>query len=71
MTVSFFVNSRFIAVFLNKNERIVNKKTAEEFTLHNATIYGGYHLFSDYLASNGLDHYLEQQLSGMKAPWAT
>jgi hypothetical protein len=56
---------------MNKNEKIVNKKITEEFTLHNATIYGGYNLFSDYIASNGLDHYLEQQLTGMKAPWAT
>jgi hypothetical protein len=27
------------------NEKIVNKKIAEEFTLQNATIYGGYNLF--------------------------
>jgi hypothetical protein len=52
-------------------EKIVNKKITEEFTLKNATIYGGYNLFSDYLASNGLDHYLEQHLAGVKAPWAT
>ena len=53
------------------NEKIVNKNVKEEFTLKNATLYGGYNLFSDYLASNGLDRLLEQQLSGMKAPWAT
>lgn len=52
-------------------EKIVNKKVREEFTLKNATIYGGYNLFSDYLAANGLDGLLEQQLSGVKAPWAT
>ena len=53
------------------NEMIVNKNIKEEFTLKNATLYGGYNLFSDYLACNGLDRLLEQQLSGMKAPWAT
>ena len=31
------------------NEEIVNKKIKEEFTLKNATLYGGYNLFSDYL----------------------
>ena len=46
---------------VNNNENIVNKKIAEEFTLHNATIYGGYNLLSDYLASNGLDHYLQKK----------
>lgn len=54
-----------------EQEKIVNKKVNEEFTLKNATIYGGYNLLSDYLAENGLDGLLEQQLSGMKAPWAT
>jgi len=53
------------------NEKIVNKNIREEFTLKNATLYGGYNLFSDYLACNGLDRILELQLSGMKAPWAT
>jgi len=53
------------------NEKIVNKNIKEEFTLKNATLYGGYNLFSDYLACNGLDRLLEQQLTGMKAPWAT
>jgi len=53
------------------NEMIVNKNIKEEFTLKNATLYGGYNLFSDYLACNGLDRLLEQQLSGIKAPWAT
>ena len=52
-------------------EKIVNKKIKEEFTLKRATLYGGYNLFSDYLTSNGLDGFLEQELSGMKAPWAT
>ena len=53
------------------NEKIVNKNIKEEFTLKNATLYGGYNLFSDYLACNGLDRLLEQQLAGMKAHWAT
>ena len=53
------------------NEKIVNKNIKEEFTLKNATLYGGYNLFSDYLACNGLDRLLEQQLNGMKASWAT
>jgi len=44
------------------NEKIVNKKVKEEFTLKNATLYGGYNLFSDYLAINGLDRLLEQEL---------
>ena len=52
-------------------EKIVNKKIKEEFSLKNATLYGGYNLFSDYLASNGLDRLLEEELGGMKAPWAT
>ena len=52
-------------------EKIVNKKIKEEFTLKRATLYGGYNLFSDYLRSNGLDRFLEHELSGMKAPWAT
>ena len=49
-------------------QKIVNRKIKEEFTLKNATIYGGYNLFSDYLAENGLDRLLEQEVSGMKAP---
>ena len=52
-------------------EKIVNKKIKEEFTLKDATLYGGYNLLSDYLARNGLDHLLEEELAGMKAPWAT
>lgn len=52
-------------------EKIVNKKIKEEFTLKNATIYGGYNIFSDYLSVNGLDRLIEQELEGMKAPWAT
>ena len=60
-----------IELNIQGQEKIVNKKVREEFTLKNATIYGGYNLFSDYLAANGLDGLLEQQLSGVKAPWAT
>jgi hypothetical protein len=60
-----------IEINIQDNEKVVNKKIKEEFTLKNATLYGGYNLFSDYLASNGLDRFLEQELSGMKAPWAT
>jgi len=30
-----------------------------------------YNLFSDYLARNGFDRLLEEELGGMKAPWAT
>jgi hypothetical protein len=60
-----------LEINIQGNEKIVNKKIKEEFTLKNATVYGGYNLFSDYLASNGLDRFLEQELSGMKAPWAT
>ncbi len=56
---------------IQRHEKIVNKNIREEFTLKNATIYGGYNLFSDYVASNGLDRLLEEELSGMKAPWAT
>lgn len=56
---------------IQESEKIVNKKVKEEFTLKNATVYGGYNLFSDYVASDGLDHLLEQEFSGMKAPWAT
>ena len=52
-------------------EKIANKKIKEEFTLTNATIYGGYNLFSDCVAQSGLDRLLEKELSGMKAPWAT
>ena len=52
-------------------EKIVNKKIKEEFTLKRATLYWGYNLFSDYLTSNGRDGFLEHELSGMRAPWAT
>ena len=55
---------------IEREEKIVNKKIKEEFSLKNATLYGGYNLFSDYLASNGLDRLLEEELGGMKAPWA-
>ena len=60
-----------IKLNIQGNEQIVNKKIKEEFTLKNTTIYGGYNLFSDYLAENGLDRLLEQEVSGMKAAWAT
>lgn len=53
------------------DEKIVNRKIKEEFTLKRATVYAGYNLFSDYLRSNALDHLLEKELGGMKAPWAT
>ena len=56
---------------IEREEKIVNKKIKEEFNLKNATLYGGYNLFSDYLASNGLDRLLEEELGGIKAPWAT
>jgi hypothetical protein len=51
-------------------ERIVNRKIQEEFTLKNATIYGGYNLYSDTVARSGLDHLLEENFSGSKAAWA-
>jgi len=60
-----------IKLNIQGNDQIVNKKIKEEFTLKNTTIYGGYNLFSDYLAENGLDRLLEQEVSGMKAAWAT
>ena len=56
---------------IQADEKIVNKKIKEEFTLKNATVYGGYNLFSDYLRGNALDHLLELELGGMKAPWST
>jgi hypothetical protein len=56
---------------IERDEKIVNKKIEEEFTLKNATIYGGYNLFSDYVAGNALDRFLEEELGGLKAPWAT
>ncbi len=56
---------------IQPDEKIVNKKIKEEFTLRNATVYGGYNLFSDYLRSNALDHLLKKGVGGMKAPWST
>jgi hypothetical protein len=56
---------------IDRNKKIANIRIKEEFTLINATIYCGCHLFSDYLESNGLDRLLEQKLVGMKARWAT
>lgn len=53
-----------------KYRTIVNKPIREEFSLKQATIYGGYNLFSDSVAGFGLDRLLEQELSGMKAPQA-
>ena len=41
-----------LKIYIPGNEEIVNKKIKEEFTLKNATLYGGYNLFSDYLAIN-------------------
>ena len=55
---------------IEPDDGIVNKKIKEEFSLKNATIYGGHNLFSDYLAVNGLDRLLEEEFAGMKAPWA-
>ena len=49
---------------IQPDEKIVNKKIKEEFTLKNATVYGGYNLFSDYLRSNALDHLLERNSGG-------
>lgn len=56
---------------IERDEKIVNKKIEEEFTLKKATIYGGYNLFSGYVATNALDRFLEEELGGLKAPWAT
>ena len=47
-------------VALLREEKIVNKKINEEFSLKSATLYGGHSLFSDYLASNGLDRLVEK-----------
>jgi len=60
-----------LKINIQGTEKIVNKKIKEEFTLKRATLYGGYNLFSDCLTSNGLDGFLEQEFSGMKAPWTT
>jgi hypothetical protein len=60
-----------LKINIQGDEEIVNKKIKEESTLKNATMYGGYNLFSDYLGSNYLDRLLEQELAGIKAPWAT
>ena len=64
---------RQLTLNIPANEKIVknkitNKKIKEEFTLKNATIYGGYNLFSDYVSQCGLDRLLEKELSGVKAP---
>jgi hypothetical protein len=56
---------------IETSEKIVNKKIEEDFSLRDATIYGGYNLLSDYLAANGLDRLLEWELGGLKARWAT
>lgn len=55
---------------IKKKNKIVNQTIKEEFTLKNATLYGGYNLFSDYLTLNGLDRLLQEELGGMKAAWA-
>jgi hypothetical protein len=52
-------------------EAIVNRKIHEEFRLKNATVYGGYNLYSDMVAHSGVDTLLEEAFSGWKAPWAT
>ncbi len=52
-------------------DRIVNRKIHEKFTLKDATLYGGYNLYSDMVARNGLDTLLEENFRGWKAPWAT
>jgi hypothetical protein len=54
-----------------KKEKIANKRIKEEFTLKNTTIYGGYNLYSDHVVQGGLDRLLADELTGMKAPWAT
>lgn len=54
-----------------RREKIVNRKIHEEFTLKNATLYGGYNLYSDMVAKSGLDSLLEQNFRGWKAWWAT
>lgn len=55
---------------LTHKDVIVNSKISEEFTLKNATLYGGYNLFSDFLQANGLDALLEKEFSGEKAEWS-
>ena len=52
-------------------DRIVNRKIHEGFTLKNATLYGGYNLYSDMVVGDGLDSLLEQNSCGWKAAWAT
>ena len=47
-----------------------NVKIAEEFTLRNATLYGGYNLISDFLTSMGLQRMIGNNLSITKAHWA-
>jgi hypothetical protein len=51
-------------------DRIVNRKIEEQFTLRDATVYGGYNLYSDMVARSGLDRLLEETFSGWKARWA-
>ena len=63
-------NVKQLKLSIEPDDGIVNKKIKEEFNLKNATIYGGYNLFSDYLAFTGLDRLLEEEFAGMKAPWA-
>jgi len=45
---------------IQEQEKIVNKKIKAEFTLNNASIYGEYNLFSDYLVANGLKNLIEK-----------
>jgi len=44
-------------------DRIVNRRIHEEFTLKNATLYGGYNLYSDLVARSGLDTLLGEIFS--------
>ena len=47
-------------------EKIANREIKEEFTLTNATIYGGYNLFSDCVAQGGLDRLLKKNFRAGK-----
>ena len=49
---------------ITQKDDIVNRKIREEFTLKNATLYGGYNLYSDMVSKNGLDTMLKQEFSG-------
>jgi hypothetical protein len=49
---------------------IQSRSILEEFTLPNATHYGGFNLLSDFATQLGLDKQLERRFSEMKAPWS-